>query len=231
MSKLKDGDTPATIVVTYGRCNAAMEMVQDLMAVIPVAEWHTLARQMMDRDLLSDDEWWAAVQRRRRRIAGRALKPSDLPSYSTRMTAGHLLLMAHLGADYDPTDDDPVVNGHHHASGRVRVYEYAEARQIAWDRSGAMCEAEGLHHKNCPLDLSQHETTTVTHHIYPREVAKREGLADDPHVDHPGNLLVVWNGTTSLGAGGCHGRIHTERGLARDLGHLARSLAHVAPSP
>lgn len=227
---MKDGDDPATIVITYGRCNAAMEMVADLMDVIPPGEWRTLSRQMMDRDLLSDDEWWAALQRRRRRIAGRALNPSDMPSYSTRITAGHHLHAAWLGSIHQPADD-PAVDSHHHVSGRVRVYDYREARAIAWERSDGICEAEGLHHRNCPRDLVNHQDQTVTHHIYPREAAKREGLTDDPHLDHPSNLLVVWNGSTSLGAGGCHGRIHTERGLARDLGLLSRSLAHVAPGP
>mgnify|MGYP000536592921 CR=1 FL=1 len=226
---MKNGDSPDTIVITYGRCNAAMEMVQDLMAVVPPAEWHTQARQMMDRDLLADDEWWGALQRRRRRIAGRALKPSDLPSYATRMTAGHLLLAAHYGRDLMPTTDDPCTDGLTHDSGRVKVWDYQEARAVAWDRSGGFCEVEGLHHRDCPGDLASLQDQAVTHHIYPREVAKREGLRDDPLLDHPGNLLVVWNGLTSLGAGGCHRRIHTERGLARDLGHLARSLAHVAP--
>lgn len=228
---MKDGDSPDTIVITYGRCNAALEMVQDLLDVIPSAEWHSLARQMLDRDLLSDDEWWGALQRRRRRIVGRALKPSDLPSYSTRMTAGHLLLAAWLGDQHTfDSMTDPVVCDYYHASGRARKYEYAEAASIAWSRSGGYCEAEGLHHRHCPGDLQPVEHEAVTHHIYPRETAKREGLTGDPLIDHPGNLLVVWNGHGS-GAGGCHGRIHTERALARDLGHLARSLNHVAPGP
>lgn len=228
---MKDGDSPDTIVITYGRCNAALEMVQDLMQVIPVAEWQSLARQMLDRDLLSDDEWWAALQRRRRRIAGRPIKPSDLPSYATRMTAGHFLLAAWLGDQHTfDSMSDPIACDYYHASGRIRKYEYAEAAAIAWARSGGYCEADGLHHKNCPGDLIKVEHEAVTHHVYPREVAKREGLKGDPLIDHPGNLLVVWNGHGS-GAGGCHGRIHTERSLARDLGHLARSLAHVAPGP
>lgn len=225
---MKDGDSPEVIVITYGRCDAAAEMVQDLMAVVPAAEWRTLARRMMDRDLLADDEWWGALQRRRRRIAGKPLKPSDLPSYSTRVTIGHLLMAADDGRAWTPPID-PIVDDYRHASGRYRKWDYADARLVAWDRSGGFCEADGLHHRGCPGDLKHAEDQTVTHHIYPREVAKREGLQNDPLLDHPGNLLVVWNGLTTKGAGGCHGRIHTERRVARDLGLLARSLDHVAP--
>ena len=227
---MKDGDSPATIVVTYGRCHAAMEMVDDLFAVVPVAEWRPLALRMLDRELLADDEFWAAVQRRRRRIAGRPIRPSDLPSYSTRLTAGHLLLAACHGRDFAHTDD-PLADEHRHVSGRVRVYTYDEARRVAYRRSEGLCEADGLHHRNCPgsIDAATSPDTFRTHHLYPRERAKRDGLLDDPLLDHPGNLLVVWNGHTGQGAGGCHGRIHTERELAHELGYLQRSLSHVVP--
>ena len=223
---MKPGDTPGRIVETYGRCDAATQMVRDLMQILPPSEWQTWARQMMDRDLLADDEWWAALQRRRRRFAGRPVRPSDMPSYSTRMTAGSHLMMAHYGRAHEP-ETDPVADDLHHASGRFRAWDYREAQAVAYQRSGGLCEADGIHHRNCPGDSALHLDQFVTHHIYPREVAKRDGMADDPLVDHPGNLLHLWNGHTRKGAGGCHGRIHTERGLARDLGYLARDLSHV----
>lgn len=223
---MKDGDTPDTIVITYGRCNAALELVTDLMQVVPPAEWHPLARRMLDRELLADDQWWGALQRRRRRKAGKALDPGDIPSGATKLTAGHLLLAAVIGRDLEQTDD-PVMDDLYHASGRFREYDYPEAQRIAYRRSGGLCEADGIHHRNCPGDDSAAPDQFITHHIYPRERAKRDGLEGDPLVDHPTNLLFIWNGLTRKGAGGCHGRIHTERGLSHDLGHLRRDLGHV----
>lgn len=225
---MKDGDSPDVIVITYGRCNAALELVADLLAVVPPAEWQTLARRMLDRELLVDDEnFWAPLQRRRRRNLGKPIDPADIPSGSTKLTAGHLLLAAWLGYQHQETDDPPV-DDLYHESGRLRVYEYDEARRIAHQRSGGMCEADELHHRNCPRDDRANPEQFVTHHIYPRERAKRDGLEGDPIVDHPANLLVVWNGYGS-GAGGCHWRIHTERRLATELGYLARDLSHVVP--
>lgn len=222
---MKDGDTEATIVITYGRCHAALELVADLLDVVPPAEWHQLARRMLNRDLLADDEYWGALQRRRRRKAGKPIDPADIPSASTKLTAGHLLLAAHLGRTHE-IGDDPAVDELYHESGRFRAYSYDEARRIAYVRSGGLCEADGLHHRNCPSDDTAHPEQFVTHHVYPRERAKRDGLDGDPLVDHPTNLLVVWNGYGS-GAGGCHRRIHTERRLATELGYLARDLSHV----
>lgn len=223
---MKDGDSPDTIVITYGRCHAALELVSDLMNVVPPAEWHQLARRMLDRDLLVDDEnFWAPLQRRRRRKLGKPIDPADIPSASTKLTAGHLLLAAWLGHSHE-TVDDPPVDELYHESGRFRAYSYDEARRIAYRRSEGLCEADGLHHSQCPGNDTAHPEQFVTHHVYPRERAKRDGLDGDPLVDHPANLLVVWNGYGS-GAGGCHWRIHTERRLSTELGYLARDLSHV----
>ena len=73
---------------------------------------------------------------------------------------------------------------------------YQEQRQIAFERSGGVCEAEGLHHPDCP------GVANITHHVRPRP----EGP------DHADNLITLWNGHTSLGAGGCHQLVHSERG-------------------
>ena len=60
----------------------------------------------------------------------------------------------------------------------------------------------------------------IVHHVFPREQAKKARIPLE-RVDVPDNLIVVWNGHTGLGAGGCHGRIHRERTSARSLGLLA----------
>jgi hypothetical protein len=90
---------------------------------------------------------------------------------------------------------------------------YADARAVVWRRAGGRCEAEGLHHADCPGWSQGREWQFVTHHVLPRS-------ANGP--DEPANLLLVWNGLTGLGAGGCHGRIHAEARRAVDLGLLAR---------
>ena len=57
----------------------------------------------------------------------------------------------------------------------------------------------------------------VPHHRCPRELGGSDAYT---------NLMTVWNGPTGLGAGGCHKEIHTDRRLARRLGHL---LEHEEP--
>lgn len=228
MSRFADGDHPDTIVVTYGRCNKALELVTDCLAVWPPTEWRQLAMRMLDRELLADDEWWFALERRRRTARGLAANPSDLPSYSTRVTAGHLLMAAHQGhesATGSQADIAPV-----RPADQLETYDYQTARRIAYQRSGGVCEADGLHHRHCPRNDTGAEDQFITHHVYPRARAKRDGLHGDPIVDHPANLLVVWNGHTRLGAGGCHGRIHREQAAAKRLGLLADDLQHVVPS-
>lgn len=205
-----DGDHPDTIAVTYARANAAAELVEDLCALIPRHEWAGLSVAMLDRDLLADDEWWNALQRRRRRTSGR---PSDgpLPSYSTRVTAGHMLAVsaAALRSSARPVERltvEPWPDG------------YPAARRAAFIASGGACQAEGLHHPDCPGEVTG-PGSFVTHHVYPRELGKREQIPAGL-VDHPANLIVVWNGHTGLGAGGCHARIHARRTAARRLGLL-----------
>lgn len=225
-----NGDDPDVVVISYGRENAAVELVTDLLGIVPPAEWRTLALSALDRELLGDDEFWAALQRRRRRIAGRAIRPGDLPSLSTRVAVAHQLLVADMAYKVRPDAMEPA-DAVRTVSGRVRHYEYTDARRIAYRRSEGRCEAAGLHHRECPgtVDGARSPDTFITHHIYPRERAKQDGMLDDPLLDHPGNLLVVWNGHTGLGAGGCHRRIHTERALAHELGYLQRDLDHVVP--
>lgn len=234
ISKLEtDGNHPDLIVVTYGRCNAGLDLAQDLMAIHPPSEWRPLALQMLDRDQLAEDRWWAALQRRRRRNQDKPLSAQDLPSYATRITAAHALMAAHLGRAHQP---DP-----HHGlmdpappAGEDQRWEYPDAQRVAFLRAAGRCEAEGHHHKRCPQDFDPESPDVfqfVTHHIYPRERAKRNGHPDHPLLHHPANLLVVWNGYTRKGAGGCHGRIHSERTRAHELGFLAKDLSHVPTTP
>lgn len=83
------------------------------------------------------------------------------------------------------------------------AYDTAGLEVVA--RSGGRCEADGIHHPDCP------GVGTVRHHI----VEQRNGGGDGPD-----NLLWVWGGDTVGGIGGCHGRITNERGLAEQLGYV-----------
>lgn len=88
---MKDGDHPDTIVVTYARCRAATELVAQVCERTPPRDWHGWAARMLDRDLLADDEWWAGLAWLRKDNCG---ANGQLPSYATRVTAGHLLAVA-----------------------------------------------------------------------------------------------------------------------------------------
>lgn len=233
MTRLSDGDHPDSIRITHNRSNAALELVADLITVIDVDEWPGLAQNMMDYDLLADDEWWYALARRRSRRNQRPVDGSRLPSYSTRMAAGFILRAVLLGHRMALEEIDqaatPVA-----ARGDVDAARWTgtvqEARAVAYRRSGGFCEAEGLHHANCPGSDAAAVDQFVIHHRYPKELAKRNHITDHGLIDHPTNLLVVWNGYTRKGAGGCHGKIHRERRTAKDLGHLCATLAHLVAS-
>lgn len=86
-------------------------------------------------------------------------------------------------------------------------------RRIAHDQAGGRCQADGLHHLDCPQHVDN-GGVFVAHHIWPTSM----GGTDDPT-----NLLWVWNGLTGLGAGGCHGKSHTFSSVARSLGLLRLS--------
>lgn len=82
---------------------------------------------------------------------------------------------------------------------------YDAAGREAIRRSGGRCEADGIHHLNCP------GYGTVRHHIHEQS----KGGTDESD-----NVLWVWGGDTVGGVGGCHGRIGSERQLAIELGYL-----------
>lgn len=63
-------------------------------------------------------------------------------------------------------------------------------------RAGGRCQAEGVHHPNCPGVLPWGDW--VPHHVWPRS----HGGPDT--VD---NLIAVWC-PGALGLNGCHGRCH-----------------------
>lgn len=219
---MKDGDHPDSIVITYGRCNAAAELTEDLIRLYPPARWVEISVKMLDRDALADDERWAALQRRRQRALGRRLE--GIPSYSTRVTVGHMLAIAAQAWLLATAPDAP----HGGDAGERSGWTINEARPIAWEAAQGRCQAAGLHHPLCPGAITDRNVTTfVVHHVFPREQAKKQKIPDGV-VHRPSNLIVVWNGHTGLGAGGCHGRIHSQRTSARTLGLLAAKGATMA---
>ena len=84
------------------------------------------------------------------------------------------------------------------------------------------CEANGLHHKDCPGVIGYHNGQFVLHHIWRRSDPTPTNLNRDD-VEW---LRVVWNGPTGMGAAGCHGRIHRNQTRARELGLLAPRPVH-----
>ena len=251
---IKDGDDPTTIVVTFGRCNASAEMVEDLLRVFPPKKWRDVATEMLSRDLLHDDGWWANLLQRRDRALKKSPNPK-LPSYATRITAGHQMAVAASafdriwGADDetleadDETSDrdaDPPEGGWTMAATAQRTYELAAGR----------CEAHGLHDPACPREITiTNNSEWSIHHVFTREQAKKQittmiseavraGTLDNTKeakeafrsavmstkVDVPSNCIVVWN-RYPMGANGCHGRIHREQTSARALGLLAEKHA------
>lgn len=86
------------------------------------------------------------------------------------------------------------------------------SERVQWARGH--CEATGMHHADCPgTDLGRWDF--VIHHVY------RRGHTP-PGVDRDAteHLRYVWNGPTRLGAGGCHGRLHSHQREAAELGLL-----------
>lgn len=81
------------------------------------------------------------------------------------------------------------------------------------------CEADGMHHRDCP-GVDNGFGVFVIHHVY-RKGHTPPGVDRDA-IEH---LRLVWNGQTTLGAGGCHGRIHADQHRAAELGllHVDRS--------
>lgn len=86
-------------------------------------------------------------------------------------------------------------------------------RSEVYRRAGGQCQADGLHHKDCPGQLPPLDWSA--HHVLPREKGGPDELA---------NLIAVWC-PGGLGLNGCHGRIHSNRRDAERLGLLARKAA------
>ena len=83
----------------------------------------------------------------------------------------------------------------------------AGMRAEVFRRARGFCQADGLHHPDCPGRLPA--LAWQAHHIQPRS----KGGADELE-----NLLALWAPT--LGASGCHGRVHSRPALAKELGLL-----------
>lgn len=93
----------------------------------------------------------------------------------------------------------------------LSTYEKNQAERRMWARG--RCEADGLHHADCPGEATTATASRfVTHHVHPRELGG---------VDDVVNLRYVYNGTTGLGAGACHAMIHNNRVRAKELGLLS----------
>ena len=82
-------------------------------------------------------------------------------------------------------------------------------RSEVFRRAGGRCQADGLHHPDCPGVLKPGWAWNA-HHIQPRS----KGGADELE-----NLLAVWTGGPA--ASGCHARLHSNPALAKSLGLLA----------
>ena len=88
------------------------------------------------------------------------------------------------------------------------------------------CEAVD-HHADCPGGIDTQGRTRgqfVLHHTIRRTKDKHSPHYDDrDNVDY---LRIVWNGTTGLGAGGCHQIIHNNPDNARQHGLIAPRQVH-----
>ena len=72
------------------------------------------------------------------------------------------------------------------------------------------CQADGLHAQGCPG--TDRSGSFVAHRIIP---GRKGGTYE------PSNLIWIFNGSTGLGAGGCHQNVHSNGRLARALGLLS----------
>ena len=83
-----------------------------------------------------------------------------------------------------------------------------QMRADVYRRAGGMCQADGLHHPDCPGRLPHGDWSA--HHVHERS----KGGPDTVE-----NLIAVWC-PMGLGLNGCHGRVHGNPAQARALGLL-----------
>mgnify|MGYP003438950536 CR=1 FL=1 len=83
-----------------------------------------------------------------------------------------------------------------------------EMRAEVFQRANGRCQAEGLHHPNCPGELPPFDWSA--HHVQPRSKGGQDKLD---------NLIAVWC-PGGLGLNGCHGRCHGSPTMAKALGLL-----------
>lgn len=92
---------------------------------------------------------------------------------------------------------------------------YDEAWFTRASISRYQCEAEGLHHDDCPRNIvNSNAKQFAVHHMI------RKGDTDHPWHDDRDDIeftRLVWNGPTGLGCAGCHGKIHSNQTEARSL--------------
>lgn len=108
----------------------------------------------------------------------------------------------------------------------MTVADSARAERVAY--AGWRCEAvPGLHHPDCPggYDMQgRNAHQFVLHHTIRRTKDLHSPFYEQR--DDVQHLRLIWNGTTGLGAGGCHAQIHANPDLARQHGLLAPRPVH-----
>ena len=104
----------------------------------------------------------------------------------------------------------PVSSGRRTKAQRRETKVTPEMRAQVFQRANGACQADGLHHPDCPGKLPVGDW--VPHHVLPREHGGPDTL---------GNLIAVWC-PMGLGLNGCHGRLHTRQEEAIRLGLLKK---------
>ena len=92
---------------------------------------------------------------------------------------------------------------------------YNEAKFVRASIAGYRCEADTLHHDDCPdrIDDSNFGQFAV-HHTIRRSDSGHPWHDDRDDIDL---VRLVWNGPTGLGCAGCHQEIHSNQTAARQV--------------
>lgn len=81
--------------------------------------------------------------------------------------------------------------------------------------TGYRCEADGIHHQDCPGKITDQVADQFKlHHMIRKSDTDHPWHADRDDMEF---LRLVWNGPTGMGCSGCHNRIHQDLPKARGL--------------